>query len=251
MAYAKSRKEMRLAKAEVARARRQADTPREHVQAARAQALLAAQQDENIETLVKALRPADGRDESKIAAAARADTKGREKAIAILTQLLAQVPEQARTGIAKAIANLSTDRVGEVSAMSTALRSSHVTKTNKLRVVSTLKVDVEGQTDAATTLAALIASPGMPAESKQGLQTAYDNVTAEHGSVADIVSRFNSRMPSFVRDFVTRIITQARSDAQGMRDNHPTGPPAGVPGGAPTGTPGGPPSGITAGPPSL
>jgi len=241
---------MGLAKADAAKARRQADTPSEHAQAARAQALLAAQQDENIETLAKALRPADGRDENKIAAAARADTKGREKAIAILTSLLAQVPEQARTGIATAIANLSQDRVGEVTAMSTALRSSQVSKANKLRVVSTLKVDVEGQTDAAETLAALIASPDMPAESKQGLQTAYDNVTAEHGSVADILSRLSSRMPSFVRDFVTKIITQARTDAQGMRENHPTGPPAGTPGGAPTGTPSGAPTGTPSGAPT-
>ena len=250
VAYAKSRREMAGARADAAKALRQADSASDYVRVASAQRLLAAQQDENIQTLTKALRPADGRDESKIAAAARADTKGREKAIAILTQLLAQVPEQARTGIAKAIANLSTDRVGEVSAMSTALRSKHVSTTNKRRVLSTLKVDVEGQTDAATTLAALIASPDMPAESKQGLQTAYDNVTAEHGTVADILSRFNSRMPSFVRDFVTKIITQARTDAQGMRYNHPTGPPAGTPGGAPTTTPGGAPSSIPTGPPT-
>ncbi len=243
-AYAKSRKEMGLAKADAAKARRLADTPREHVQAGRAQQLLAAQQDENVETLTKALRPADGRDESKIAAAALADTEGREKAIAILTELLAQVPEQARTGIATAISKLSVNRDEEVTVMAKALASSDVSKTNKRRVAATLKVDVEGQTDAATVLAALIASPDMPAESKQGLQTAYDNVTAEHGSVADILSRFSSRMPSFVRSFVEKIITQARTDAQGMRDNHPTGPPAGTPGGAPAGTPGGAPTGM-------
>ena len=243
VSYAKSRKEMGLAKADAAKARRQADTPREHVQAARAQQLLAAQQDENIETLTDALRKADGRDESKIAVAARADNKGREKAIGVLTELLGQVPEQARTGIATAIAQLSQDRVDEVSAMSRALRSRHVTKTNKGRVASTLKVDVEGQANAAETLAALIASPDMPAESKQGLQAAYDNVTAEHGSVADILSRFSSRMPSFVRSFVENIVTQSRTDAQAMRENHPTGPPAGTPGGAPAGTPSGPPAG--------
>ena len=251
VAYAKSRKEMGLAKADAAKARSQADTPREHSQAARAQQLLAAQQDENIETLTKALRPAGGRDESKIAAAARADTKGREKAMGILTQLLAQVPEQARTGIAKAIAKLSVNRDDEVTVMSKALSSrGGVSKASKRRVAATLKVDVEGQTDAAQTLAALIESPGMPAESKQGLQTAYDNVIAEHGSITDILSRFSSRMPSFVRDFVTKIITQARTDAQGMRDNHPTGPPAGAPGGAPTGTPTGAPTGSPTGAPT-
>ena len=83
----------------------------------------------------------------------------------------------------------------------------------------------------------------MPAESKPGLQKAYDAVTAEHGSVAVILSRLSDRMPAFVRTFVEKIITQARTDAQGMRENHPTGPPAG--------TPGGPPTTITPGPPVL
>ena len=73
----------------------------------------------------------------------------------------------------------------------------------------------------------------MPAQSKPGLQIAYDAVTGEHGSVADILSRLSPRMPAFVRTFVEGIITQARTDAQGMRANHPTGPPAGVPGGPP------------------
>ncbi len=41
--------------------------------------------------LAAALIPADGADENAIASAARADTKGREKAIAILNVLLAQV----------------------------------------------------------------------------------------------------------------------------------------------------------------
>ena len=119
---------------------------------------------------------------------------------------------------------------------------------NKRRLAAAVKTSVDGQNKASDTIAALIASPDMPADSKQGLQKAYDQVTAEHGSVADILSRLSDRMPAFVRDFVTKIITQARTDAQGMRENHPTGPPAGVPGG-PTGGPGGGPGAtIPAGP---
>jgi hypothetical protein len=258
LAYAASRKQMGLAKAAAAKARRQAGTPQEHVAAALAQQLLAAEQDENIEKLVRALRPADGRDENAIAAAALADTKGRDKAIAILTALLAKVPEQARTGIANAIARLSVGRDAEVSAMSRTLAGGGVSKANKRRVASALKADVDGQAKASATLAALIASPAMPPASKQGLQTAYDKVTAEHGSVASILSRFSSRMPSFVRSFVEQIVTQARTDAQAMRENHPTGPPtgvpagppAGVPAGPPAGTPGGAPGGVPAGPPA-
>ena len=247
-AFATSRKEMGLAKAAAARARRQADTPDEQAQAALAQALVGAELGENIDKLIRALRPADGSDETKIAAAARADTQGREKAIAILTALLGQVPDQAKVGIAKAIAALSQDRDDETEATAKALVSKHVSSANKRRVAEALKVSVDGQDTASATLAALIANPNMPAQSKPGLQIAYDAVTAEHGSVADILSRLSPRMPAFVRTFVEGIITQARTDAQGMRENHPTGPPAGTPGGPPAGTPGGPTAGPNGGP---
>ena len=249
VAYAKSRKQMGLAKAAAAKARRQADTPAEHTQAALAQAIVAAELGENIEKLAAALLPADGRDENKIAAAARADTKGREKAIAILTVLMGQVPEQAKLGIAKAIAALSQDRDDETQAAAKALVSKRVSSTNKRRMAQTIKASVSGQDKASATLAALIADPNMPAQSKQGLQTAYNAVTAEHGSVADILSRLSSaRMPAFVRAMVEGIITRTRSGAQGMRDNHPTGPPAGTPGGPTAGPNGGPGATVPAGP---
>ena len=248
-AFATSRKEMGLAKAAAAKARRQADTPTERTQAALAQALLGAELGENIEKLAAALLPADGTDENKIADAARADTQGREKAIAILTVLMGQVPEQAKFGIARAIAALSQDRDDEAQATGKALVSKHVSPTNKRRVAEAIKVSVDGQDKASATLAALIADPNMPAQSKPGLQIAYDAVTGEHGSVADILSRLNAaRMPAFVRAFVERIITQARTDAQGMRTNHPTGPPAGIPGGPTAGPGGGPGATIPAGP---
>ena len=248
VAFARSRKQIGLARAAAAKARRQADTPNEHAQAALAQALVGEQLGENIEQLVAALRPADGRDENAIAAAAKADTTGREKAIAILTVLLGKVPEQARVGIAKAIAALSQDRDDETQAAARALVSTNVSNANKRRVVQAVQTSVDGQATASQTLAALIANPNMPAQSRPGLQIAYDAVTAEHGSVADILSRLSPRMPAFVRAFVERIITQARTDAQGMRTNHPTGPPAGTPGGPTAGPNGGPGATIPAGP---
>jgi hypothetical protein len=249
-AYAASRKQMGLAKAAAAKARRVADSPAEHALAAGAQATLAREQGENIEKLAAALLPADGADEARIASAARADTQGREKAIGVLTALLAQVPEQARTAIAKAIAALSLDRADETAIEAKALVSSKVSTTSKRRIAAAVRSSVEGQADASATLAALIASPDMPAESKAGLQRAYDAVLAEHGSVADILSRLSDRMPAFARTLVEQIITQARTDAQGMRDNHPTGPPAGIPGPGAVTIPAGPLSGSPAGPPA-
>lgn len=251
-AFAQSRREMGMAKAAAAKARRDADTPQEHTRAAKAQALLADELDDNVEKLVGVLPEATVRDENKIASAARSDTTGREKAMTVLTSLLAKVPAQARTGIAKAISSLSQGRDDETRAEAAALVSSKVSNTSKRRVASALKTSINGQAKAADTLAALIASTDMPSESKQGLQTAHDAVAAEHGSVADILSRFSDRMPAFARTLVEKIVTQARTDAQAMRENHPTGPPAGTPGGAtaaPT-TPGGAPEETPAGAPA-
>jgi hypothetical protein len=161
---------------------------------------------------------------------------------------MGQVPEQARFGIARAIAALSQDRDDETQATAKALVSKHVSSANKRRMAQAIDASADGQARAGATLAALIANPNMPAQSKAGLQIAYDAVSGEHGSVADILSRLSPRMPAFVRAFVERIITQARTDAQGMRENHPTGPPAGVPGGPTAGPGGGPGATIPAGP---
>jgi hypothetical protein len=86
----------------------------------------------------------------------------------------------------------------------------------------------------------------MPAQSKQGLQRAYDAVVGEQERSADILARFSDRMPTRIRSFVEQIVRQAREDAQEMRDNRPPPPsdgdPEGDSPGAPEGTPGGPPT---------
>jgi hypothetical protein len=133
-AFATSRREMGRATAAAADARRQADTAGENAQAARAQALVGAQLGENIEKFAAALVPADGADENKIAAAVGADAQARERAIAILTALLGQVPDQAKPGIARAIAALSQDREDETEAMGEAMVSKHVSSANKRRI---------------------------------------------------------------------------------------------------------------------
>ena len=46
-------------------------------------------------------------------------------------------------------------------------------------------------------------------------------MVAEHGSVAFIHARLSDRMPASIHSFVEQIITQARTGAQGMRENRP------------------------------
>ena len=222
--FAQSRHEMAAANREASKLRRQADTPTEEAAGARATALVAAEQDENIEKLTAALDGAKGRAERKVAQAALADTRGREKALVVLTALLDEVPEQARAGIAQAIADRSQDRDSEIEAQAEALVDGDVSSRSKQLVGRSVEANVEGQATGAVRLAGLIAGDDLPEQAKIGLQAAYDAVAAEHGSVADILARFSDRMPAKVRASVEKVVTQARQNAQSMRDDRPASP---------------------------
>ncbi len=239
-AFGLSRSELRRADAEATKLRRTANTSNERADAARARVLVANQQNESIERSVAVLDEVSGRVENTIAKAALADTRGRNKAIAIIKALIDgdDVSDNAAKGLARALAALSIDRVNEVRVQARELIGDDVGRSGKLTLARTVKANVEGQSRAAAKLAALIADPTMPAESKPGLQRAYDAVTAEHGSIADILSRLSGRMPAEIRPYVGQTITQVRTDAQGMRENRPT-PPTGGPGMAPAGPFGG------------
>lgn len=239
--FARSRRELGTATAQTAKLRRTARTPNQRASAARAAALVADQQDENVEQLVGVLDKVTGRIENTIAKTALFDTRGRTKAIAVINAVLSgdRVPEQAKKGLARALTSLAQDRDKEALKEVQALVDSDVSISGKRTVVRTLIANVEGQSKASDKLLALIADPDVPAQSKPGLQRAQDAVSAEHGNIADILARFSDRMPAEVRAIVEQIITQARTDAQAMRENRPTpptvGPPTTIPG------PGGPP----------
>lgn len=228
----RSRSQMGLATAAAAKLVSGAQTAEDRVAAARALMIVATQRDENVEELVGVLAETDGRVEKRLARIARGDTRGREKAVGVLSELAPTLPADAATGIAIAIAALTADRSGEVEVEARALASRQVGARSKKLVGDAVEASVEGQAGAAERVAALLADEGMPAESKEGLQAAYDAITADHGSVADILSRFSDRMPASIRVFVSQIVQQAREDAQSMRDNRPT-PPAGKPEGTP------------------
>lgn len=257
-----SRREMAMAVAEAAKLRRNADSEAERGEAGRAQALVAAQQDENVDDLVAALEGADGRVENAIAKAALGDTRGRDKAIAVITALLEQgVSSKTATGLATALSALAQNRDDEVREEAEALVDDEVSAGSKRHVAQAVRESVQGQRVAGGKLAELIASDTMPEQSKDGLRRAYEAVTAEQGSVEAILARLSDRMPASVRSFVEQIIRQARENAQGMRESRPAPPtgggqpgdqpgrPEGTPSGAPQGTPTGAPEGTPTGQP--
>lgn len=251
-ALARSRKEMGLATAAAAKLRRSADTASERAAAGKAQAWVAAQRDENVEELAKALDEVDGKADRKVAVAAKSEARGREKAIAVLTALLGEVPADAAAGLSKALAAVSADRSDETKAAAEALAEGEVETGAQETVAETVETSVEGQARADARIAALLADEDTPEQAREGLERARTAIAADHGSVADVLSRFSDRMPARIRDFVSAIVKQAREDAQSMRENRPappSGQPEGTPSGAPEQTPSGAPEGTQSGAP--
>lgn len=104
----RSRREMGQATAEAARLRRTARSASARAAAARAQVLVADQLEENVELLEGLLDEVEGRVENLVAKAALADTRGLDKAIAIIEVLLEQgLPSQAIAGLNAALSALS------------------------------------------------------------------------------------------------------------------------------------------------
>ena len=222
-----SRKE--IAKADrvaAALARKAGDGP-ERAAAARARVLVADQQDENDEQLVGVLDEADGHVESKIAQAALGDTRGRDKALAILSALVDRVPSRAQAGLSRAVVALSTDRAQEIGVEAEALASEDVSAAAKGQLAQAVQANVEGQQAAANRLAELISRSDMPEAAKAGLTTAYDAVTAEHEAAAQTLAGFSGRMPAEVRAFVEQVAAQAPQSAQTMRSSRPSPPSQG------------------------
>ena len=225
----KSRQEMAKAQKAAARLHRSADTARERAAAARAQVLVAEQQDENVEQLVGLLEESEGRVENAIAKAALADTRGRDKALSILHELLGRVPSSAQSGITRAIGALSGGRDEEVQVEAQALASPDVAESSKDEVALAVEQNLEGQQLAASRLRALIDGGTMPDAAKAGLETAYAAVTAEHEAAAATLASFSDRIPASVRAFVEQVVNEAREDAAGMRDSRPAPPTGGRP----------------------
>ena len=255
--YAGSRREMAAARRDAARLRRSADTDSERAAAARAEAYVADQEDENVEQLAGMLDEASGRLENSIARAALSDARGRDKSAAVIAALIERgVPSRALPGLSRALAAIALGRDEEVEEASDALVEDEVSRRNQGTVARTLGESLSGQSDVAGVIATLIASEALPAEALAGLQRAYDSATAEQEQNAQSLDDVFARLPSHVRDFVTRIVAQARERAQSMRENRPGRPdgtpgrPEGTPGGAPEGTPTGQPESTPTGPPA-
>lgn len=231
-----SRKQLGIAASQAAQLRARANTSAKRQQAAAATRAVAAEQDQNVDQLVALLDDADGRVENLVAQAALADTRGREKAAAVLGALSSRVPPQAARGLAAALQALGRNRDDEARAATAALTSSEVSETAKATLAATVKANLAGQNTAAKRLAALIGSDRMPAAAKAGLQRAYDAVVAEQRAAADQLEQASANMPEAVRASVLATVQAARTNAQSLQNNRPQVPSGTTGGGTSTGT---------------
>lgn len=247
VAFAQSRAQTRAAVAAAAKLVHTAKTPAERAAAARALRAVATAQDAQIPDVVKLLGPAKPAAESPIAAAALADTRGRDKAIGILNALLTEgVPSGARAGIGRAIAALSIDRSAEVSAEATVAAGADVSPRTAATLAKVIDANLRGQARATAILTTL--KGRLPAAAAAGLDRALVAVATEQGEASATLRTAAPGMPEPVQEFVGQVADRAADKAAGMRAQVPPPPPVPANAGAPQ-TPAGPPAETPAGPP--
>ena len=183
-----------------------ADTDEERGVAATAVIDVATQMDENIPALVGLIEVADKpRADLRLAKAALADAKGREKAIEVLKELVEEgLPAEAQTAVAEAIAALSTDRSAEIAKATETLADPEVSAAVGKRVRLAIDVSLRGQERAEAILKELIEQ--LPDAARDGLQRALDAVCAERERSAEGLDEASERMPEGVRKFVDGLV---------------------------------------------
>lgn len=235
-AFTTSQKQLGLAQAAAAKLLEQAHSASAKAQAAQGEIDVTKQDHVAIVKLAALVPDATGNVQNQIAQAALGDTTGQNKALAVLAAVELNAPAQAQAGLARAVEAISTAAKSEVSAEANAMTDNSDSTTSADTLASAVKTAVSGQDTASAKLADLVGSGSTPAAALPGLQTAYDAVTAQQGSIASILSHLSSRMPASVQSFVSAIITQARSDARNMKNHRPTRPAGGQPSGTGTGS---------------
>lgn len=113
---ARSNRELGLARVQAAQLARRADTDAELVQAARAQSLVATEQDERIGELAAIVRTADGPLERRLVAQLRSDVRARDASLGALTAMIERrdYPVAAQAALAQTLSKLTGDRDDEV-----------------------------------------------------------------------------------------------------------------------------------------
>jgi hypothetical protein len=175
----RSQAALRHAMRTTARVVRKADTDEERGLAASAVITVATEMDEQIPTLVGLLDTAtSARADLRLARAALADARGREKAIEVLNDLVKEgLPAESQAPVAAAITALSTDRSAEIAKATAALEDPDTSEAAGKTIRLTIDVTLHGRERAADILRQLIEQ--LPETARPGLRRALHAVQAE------------------------------------------------------------------------
>lgn len=216
------RAQLAQAKADAAKLVRSADSPQERAAAARAQELVADEQNEWIDELPALLPLVEGRFEMRLSAALFADVSGREAALETLVSLLEQgVPAEAQVKVAKAISELATQRDAEVDAVLETLAGGKVEQASKTRLVACLSKIVQGQAKAAKRFAA-VAETVTP-EAAAVFEQAYRKILSEHGVEYKAIAAGADEVGAAYRVALKRIGAQAQQAGRQLEAEYPQG----------------------------
>ncbi|MDQ3720419.1 MAG: hypothetical protein M3350_06510 [Actinomycetota bacterium] len=191
---AKMRRDLRAADRESATLRRRARSPRAKGRAASATVKVARQHNEAAEVLAVIVDEAGGRPQVDIAATIDSELRGREKAISVLTKLLNRLPESAKPGIARAIAQLSSDGLDEVSSLTEALQGATLSPQAREKVQDALERATRAIDTAIDRLSSVVGL--VPEQARPYVEQAIGRVTEQLTMVKGILAGLFSGSPA-------------------------------------------------------
>lgn len=222
-AYAAGRRDLeanraQMGKAVAAKARliREASNRAERRAAAKAVVAVAHQATIDEAALARAAR--DLRRDSKlqrgVLAAVSRDT-ARAKALGVLEDLLASLPDKAQAGVSNAVARLTLLHERAVRQLGKDVTSSSLGKTAKGTAAADVAADIHGQAHAVDLLQALM--PLLPAPAQAGLQTALDAIARSLEREENALTAVEAHAPAALQDKITAAIKAAHAAAEDAR----------------------------------
>jgi hypothetical protein len=207
-----NRSQIGKAVAEKAELIKEATTPAERLAAAKAVVAVARQATVDEKLLAKSARDLrrGSRLQRKVMRAASRDT-ARAKALAVLEDLLASLPDTAQTRVSNAVAGLTLSHAGAVRQLGKDVTSAHVGMTAKEMAAVDIAADVRGQAHAVNLLQALM--PILPAAAQTGLQDALDAIGQSLQGQANALAAVEAHAPASLKDKIEGAITAAQAAA--------------------------------------
>jgi hypothetical protein len=211
-----NRAQIGQAVAEKAKLIADATTPTERLAAAKAVVAVAQQATIDEKALAKSARDLrrGSRLQRKVMRAASQDTAG-AKALAVLADLLASLPDAAQTHVSNAVAQLTLTHAGAVRQLGKDVTSSAVGQAAKAMAAADIDADVHGQAHAVNLLQALM--PLLPGAAQTGLQTALGAIGTSLEGQANALATVEAHAPAALKDQIAAAIATAQaaaSDAQ-------------------------------------